>query len=247
MIKSILPDCVVSADVFADPPEPVLFPEEELAIIHADDKRRKEFSTARVCAHDALRKLGMRPSPVLPGLRGEPQWPPGVVGSITHCAGYRGAVLGISSKVMTIGIDAEPNEALVHGVLDAVSLPEERESLRKLAAHHPHVHWDRLLFSAKESVYKAWFPLTKRWLDFEDVMISIDPAHGNFSAWLRVTGPRVRGQRITAFSGRWVVDTGLILTAIVVPSLGRAGLARPSTHRSAGHGRNPRLNGTPTR
>ncbi|MEU8270038.1 4'-phosphopantetheinyl transferase superfamily protein [Sphaerisporangium sp. NPDC049002] len=247
MIKSILPDCVVAADVFTDAPEPALFPEEELAIIHADDKRRKEFGTARVCAHDALRKLGMRPSPVLPGLRGEPQWPPGVVGSITHCAGYRGAVLGISSKVTTIGIDAEPNEALVPGVLDAISLPEERESLRKLAARHPRVHWDRLLFSAKESVYKAWFPLTKRWLDFEDILINIDPVNGNFSAWLRVTGPRVRGQRITAFSGRWVAEAGLILTAIVVPSPGRSGPPRHGAQRPLGHGRLPQTSGAPVR
>ncbi|MFC4588509.1 4'-phosphopantetheinyl transferase family protein [Sphaerisporangium corydalis] len=238
MIKSILPDFVVAADLLTDPPDAALFPEEELAIIHADDKRRKEFSTARVCAHDALRKLGMRPSPVLPGLRGEPQWPPGVVGSITHCAGYRGAVVGVSSKVTTIGIDAEPNEPLVHGVLDAVSLPEERESLRRLAARHPRVHWDRMLFSAKESVYKAWFPLTKRWLDFEDVMISVDPANGSFSAWLRVTGPRVRGQRISAFGGRWMVDAGLILTAVIVPAPGRSGLSRQSTHPTP-HTRRP--------
>jgi 4'-phosphopantetheinyl transferase EntD len=247
MIKSILPDFVVAADVFADPPDPTLFPEEEMAISRADEKRRKEFSTARMCAHDALRKLGMRPSPVLPGLRGEPQWPSGVVGSITHCAGYRGVVLGVTSKVTTIGIDSEPNEPLLQGVLDAISLPEERESLRKLAGRHPRVHWDRLLFSAKESVYKAWFPLTKRWLDFEDVMINIDPEHGGFSAWLRVTGPRVRGQRITAFSGRWVADAGLILTAIVVPAPGRAGLPRPVTQRSPGHGRYPQPAGATIR
>lgn len=247
MIKSILPDCVVSADAFTDPPEPALFPEEELAIINADDRRRKEFSTARVCAHDALRKLGMRPSAVLPGLRGEPQWPPGVVGSITHCAGYRGVVLGISSKVTTIGIDAETNEPLLPGVLEAVSLPEERDSLKRLAARHARVHWDRLLFSAKESVYKAWFPLTKRWLDFEDVMINIDPGNGNFSAWLRVTGPRVRGQRITGFSGRWVAESGLILTAVVVPSPGRSGFSRPGAHRPAVHDRQQRAVHAPVR
>ncbi|WP_214416773.1 4'-phosphopantetheinyl transferase family protein [Sphaerisporangium fuscum] len=231
MIKTILPEFVVAVDVFTDPPETTLFPEEESAISHADEKRRQEFSTTRACAHDALRKLGMRPGPVLPGLRGEPQWPPGVVGSITHCAGYRGAVLGVSSKVTTIGIDAEPNDPLVHGVLDAISLPEERESLSRLAARHPRVHWDRLLFSAKESVYKAWFPLTKRWIDFEDILVNIDPSNGQFSAWLRVTGPRVRGQRLTAFSGRWMVDAGLILTAIVVPVPRRSAPVRPAAPR----------------
>ncbi|GII77088.1 4'-phosphopantetheinyl transferase [Sphaerisporangium rufum] len=226
MIGSILPDFVVGVDLLTDPPDPVLFPEEERAISRADERRRREFSTARVCAHDALRRLGMRPGPVVPGVRGEPQWPPGVVGSITHCAGYRGAVLGTSAKVTTIGIDAEPDEPLVPGVLEAVSLPEERDSLHRLAARHPRTAWDRVLFSAKESVYKAWFPLARRWIDFEDIMVNIDPRHGEFSAWLRVTGPRVHGRRITAFSGRWTAEAGLILTAIVVPAPGRAAQPR---------------------
>ncbi|GGL05570.1 4'-phosphopantetheinyl transferase [Sphaerisporangium melleum] len=234
MIKSILPDFVVAVDMFTDPPDPMLFPEEEQVIAHADERRRQEFGTARVCAHDALRKLGVRPGPVLPGLRGEPQWPTGVVGSITHCAGYRGAVVATASKVTAIGIDAEPNEPLVPGVLDAVSLPEERESLAKLAARHPRVQWDRMLFSAKESVFKAWFPLAKRWLDFQDILVNVDPAGGEFTAWLRVGGPRVRGQRITAFSGRWVSDAGLVLTAVVLPAPGRA-----ATSTGAGVRRSP--------
>ncbi|WP_248965191.1 4'-phosphopantetheinyl transferase family protein [Sphaerisporangium perillae] len=238
MIKSILPDFVAAADLLTDPPEPMLFPEEEQAIADADERRRQEFSTARVCAHDALRKLGVRPRPVLPGLRGEPQWPAGVVGSITHCAGYRGAVVAAVSKVSSIGIDAEPNEPLVNGVLDAISLPEERESLAKLTARHNRVHWDRMLFSAKESVYKAWFPMTRRWLDFQDILINVDPANGEFTAWLRIGGPRVRGLRITAFTGRWIVDVGLVLTAVVVPAPGRSG--RPGTMGpSAPHIRRP--------
>ncbi|MET8155297.1 4'-phosphopantetheinyl transferase superfamily protein [Sphaerisporangium sp. NPDC005289] len=240
MIKSILPDFVAAVDVFTDPPDPMLFPEEEQVVVHADDRRRQEFSTARVCAHDALRKLGVRPGPVLPGLRGEPQWPTGVVGSITHCAGYRGAVVAAASKVTAIGIDAEPNEPLVPGVLEAISLPEERESLAKLTARHPRVQWDRMLFSAKESVFKAWFPLAKRWLDFQDILINVDPANGEFTAWLRIGGPRVRGLRITVFSGRWVSDAGLVLTAVVLPAPGRAGSPRPgAVHRAPVQGRPP--------
>ncbi|MDP9841710.1 4'-phosphopantetheinyl transferase family protein [Streptosporangium lutulentum] len=217
MIESILPGCVVAADLFHDPLDATLFPEEEKVIEQAVEKRRREFTTARVCARAALGRLGLPATPVLPGLRGEPQWPKGVVGSITHCAGYRGAVLGTSSAVTAIGIDAEPNTPLANGVLEAVSLPEERTELRLLSAGHPQVSWDKMLFSAKESVYKAWFPLARRWLDFEDAVISFDPVAGAFSARLLVTGPKVDGRRLSVLSGRWLVDRGLIVTAIVIP------------------------------
>jgi 4'-phosphopantetheinyl transferase EntD len=53
-------------------------------------------------------------------------------------------------------------QARESGVLDRISLPDERAMLGDLAAPGP--RWDLLLFSAKESVYKAWFPLTGRWL-----------------------------------------------------------------------------------
>jgi 4'-phosphopantetheinyl transferase EntD len=216
MIEAILPAGTVAVDTFTTPPDATLFPEEELIIRNSVDKRRQEFTTARWCARQAMARLGRPPMPVLPGPRGEPQWPNGLVGSITHCAGYRGAVLAEATVITTVGIDAEPNQALSNGVLPAVSLPDERVRIDTLRREHPEVHWDRLLFSAKESVYKAWFPLTSRWLDFEDADVTIDPLAGTFQAQLMVTGPRLHGRKLTGFSGRWLVDNGLILTAIAV-------------------------------
>ncbi|WP_405140999.1 4'-phosphopantetheinyl transferase superfamily protein [Sphaerisporangium sp. NBC_01403] len=218
MIESILPPYVVSADLSEDPPEAGLFPEEEQVIENAVEKRRREFTTARLCARRAMSELGVPPAPVLPGARGEPRWPSGVVGSLTHCAGYRGAVLGRAADVTTIGIDAEPNDLLAEGVLEVISLPEERDHLRELSRRDRRVHWERLLFSAKESVYKAWFPLTGLWLDFEEARLEIDPERGAFQARLLVPGPHVNGSEVTGFSGRWLVRNGLILTAIVVPA-----------------------------
>ncbi|MEW9534549.1 4'-phosphopantetheinyl transferase [Microbispora sp. NPDC049125] len=218
MIEEILPANVVASDAFDDPAEARLFPEEEAAVGQAVEKRRKEFTTARFCARRAMTALGHPPTVVPSGQRGEPQWPSGIVGSITHCTGYRAAVLGQETKITTIGIDAEPNDALSNGVLDAVSLPAERAWVRELSRTHPQVSWDRLLFSAKESVYKAWFPIAKRWLDFEDALITADPRRGQFSARLLVTGPRMNGRALTGFTGRWMVRDGLILTAIVVSS-----------------------------
>ncbi|MBT2230371.1 4'-phosphopantetheinyl transferase [Nonomuraea sp. NEAU-A123] len=214
MIEQILPATVKAYDTFDDPPGTVLFPEEEQLIKRAVEKRRREFTTARLCARKAMEGLGVAPVPVLSGLRGEPLWPLGVIGSITHCAGYRAAALAQGAG--TIGIDGEPNEPLADGVVEAISLPQEREMLRRLAAGHPAVCWDRLLFSAKESVYKAWFPLAKRWLDFQDARISVDPVRHTFTAHLLILGPRWQGRRLGGFTGRWMTGNGLIVTAIAV-------------------------------
>jgi 4'-phosphopantetheinyl transferase EntD len=124
------------------------------------------------------------------------------------------------TDLVTVGVDAEPHEALPPEVLDTVTLPEERERLARLAAARPGIHWDRLLFSAKESVYKAWFPLTRRWLGFEEASIVFDPdprAPGSFDARLLVPGPVVDGVKLPGFTGRWLVRDGLLFTAIAFP------------------------------
>jgi 4'-phosphopantetheinyl transferase EntD len=216
MITEILPDGVVAEEAFGDLPEAELFPEEEAAVARAVPKRRGEFSTVRACARVALARLGIPPAPIVPGTRGAPQWPAGVVGSITHCDDYRACAVARESDVVTIGLDAEPHGTLPHGVLNLVSSAQERDGLARLSAAAPEVHWDRILFCAKESVYKAWFPLTHRWLNFEDAHVDIDPASGTFSARLLVKGPVVNGAVIDGFNGRWLVGNGLIATAIVV-------------------------------
>ncbi len=214
MIEEILPAKVEWAEAFTDSADVTLFPEEEALIAKAVDKRRREFTTARGCARCALDALGFAPVPILTGDKGAPQWPAGVVGSITHCAGYRAAAVARTGDLLTIGLDAEPDDVLPKGVLDAVSLPDERVRLRQLAATAGGPSWDRLLFSAKESVYKAWFPLARRWLGFEDADITINATDGTFEARLLVVGPDVEGAPLTGFSGRWLARDGLVLTAI---------------------------------
>jgi 4'-phosphopantetheinyl transferase EntD len=219
MIEKILPAQVACAEAFADPPDVALFPEEEALIARAVDKRRREFATARNCARSALAALGVPPAAIPAGEKGSPQWPAGFVGSITHCPGYRAAAVGRARDVLTIGLDAEPDQVLPDRVLDVISLPGERARLRDLTASAPGTSWDRLLFSAKESVYKAWFPLTRRWLGFEDADITVDPAEGTFEARLLVTAPVVGGSPLTGFAGRWLASDGLIVTAITLDAL----------------------------
>jgi enterobactin synthetase component D / holo-[acyl-carrier protein] synthase len=213
VIEEILPAAVASAETFTDPPHAALLPQEAAIVERASDKRRREFTAGRECARIALGKLGVAPAPILIGERGAPRWPQGIVGSITHCDGYRAAAVAYADDVAAIGLDAEPDDPLPRGVLDVISLPAERARLAALAGEWPAVCWDRLLFSAKESVYKAWFPLTGRWLGFEDADVTITPA-GAFTARLLA---EPQPPCTASFAGRWLASGGLILTAIAVP------------------------------
>jgi 4'-phosphopantetheinyl transferase EntD len=216
VIEEILRDGVVAVEAREDVADAVLFPQEERVVGGAVEKRRREFTTARMCARAALEKLGFPAVPIPTGERGEPLWPTGVVGSITHCAGYRACAVARASEILTVGIDAEPNDALPEGLIADIARPEELPSLRRLASELPEVHWDRLLFSAKESVYKAWFPLAKRWLGFEDAVIAFDPSLGTFKARLLVAGPSLSGGPLRELSGRWIAREGLLVTAVTL-------------------------------
>lgn len=139
-----------------------------------------------------------------------------MVGSITHCAGYRASAVAHLTDVAGIGLDAEPNAPLPDGVLERIAVAQERAWLPELAAAVPGVSWDRLLFCAKESVYKAWFPLTRRWLGFEQAVITVDPQAGAFTAELLEPAEALDGRRLAGFAGRWLARDGLVLTAITV-------------------------------
>lgn len=218
MIERLLPSWVRAVDTTSDASEDSLWPAERAVVSRAVPKRRIEFATVRACARSALAELGVPPAPILPGPRGAPGWPAGIVGSMTHCAGYRGAAVASDRCAASIGIDAEPHAPLPDGVLDAIARPEERSWLAELAASAPQVHWDRLLFSIKESVYKAWFPLTGSWLDFDEASVAVEPSAGAFTAVLQVPGPMLDGRELTTFTGRFSTSDTLVLTAITVPA-----------------------------
>ncbi|MCD2196284.1 4'-phosphopantetheinyl transferase superfamily protein [Actinomycetospora endophytica] len=217
LLSSVLPAPVVAVACVSDDDAGPLHPSEEPAVERAVESRRAEFTTGRSCARSALASLGAPVAAVPVGEKRAPVWPDGVVGSITHTRGFRGAAVAWRSVVRSVGIDAEAHDALPDGVLDAVSSESERAGLARLSAASPEVSWDRLLFSAKESVYKTWFPLTGRWLGFEEAELEPSP-DGTFLARLLVQGPVVDGAVVSSFSGRWAVEGGILVTAIALPA-----------------------------
>jgi 4'-phosphopantetheinyl transferase EntD len=216
MIDDILPAVAVAAESFGPPGERELFPAEEAVIATADPVRRREFAAGRAVARAALAGLHVPAGPVLPGRAGEPRWPDGVVGSITHCAGYRACAVTMAGELAAIGIDAEPCLALADGLLEEIAGTAEQARLAELNAASPGVPWDRVMFCAKEAVYKAWYQRTGQRPGLRSMTVHV-VAPGTFAA-------AVPPARLT---GRWLASSGLIVTAVSVPRWGYPQVSGP--------------------
>lgn len=177
--------------------------------------RRRDFTAGRVCARRAMAELGLPAVAVPSAANRAPVWPAGVVGAITHTAGYCAAAAAHATDVRSVGMDAEQHREINEGVRRLVLLPEEEESCARLPSD---IRWPIVLFSAKETVYKVWHPVVGTWLDFHDAHLDVDPDAGTFSA--RIAPARVDAARVadppTVISGRFVVADGLVRTAAVL-------------------------------
>ena len=145
-----------------------------------------------------------------PPVRGA-RWPEGVVGSLTHCEGFCAAAVAWGREVRSVGIDAERDEPLSERAAERITTAEERERLRALPAL-PSGDWAKLVFSAKEAFYKAYFPLARSFLGFRDVALHFDPQERSFEArLLRDDKPGPRRAR-----GRYALAPPHVLTAVAL-------------------------------
>lgn len=206
-----------------------LHPVEAEQIAGAVRSRRVDFAGARACAREGMSRLGVPPGPILRGGRGMPVWPQGVVGTLTHTEGLRAAAVAPADRVRSLGVDVEPHGPLADGVLESVALPDEVAWVRAARTGLGSVHWDTLLFTAKEATYKAWFPLTRRWLGFSDARITLVPdgddddktVTGSLRSQILVDPQAVDGGAdLLEFRGRWVVRDGYVASAIVLRPAG---------------------------
>jgi len=146
--------------------ETALLPEETPALASSVPKVRRASGAARIVARQLLKRLG-QPECALPrGSGGAPTWPAGVVGSLAHDTRVAVAAVGRCADVGAIGIDVEPAESLPPELLELVATPQERLRI------DDDPYQGRLLFVAKEAVYKAVYPLDQRFLDHHDVQIN---------------------------------------------------------------------------
>ncbi|MFG3014462.1 4'-phosphopantetheinyl transferase [Streptomyces cinerochromogenes] len=136
---------------------------------------------------------------------------------MTHCTGYHAAAVAPSDEVAAIGIDAEANRPLRYReMLGLITTAEERAWIAEMESAYPDVSWARLVFTAKESVFKAWFSLTRYRLGLGEIVVRVNPLSGEFHA--RTSTPHGNGgdafpNRLT---GRWTARDGLLVAALSI-------------------------------
>jgi 4'-phosphopantetheinyl transferase EntD len=193
-----------------------LLPEEAEGAKNARAERLLEFRAGRHCARKALARLGLRGAPVIKAEDRSPVWPPGFVGSITHTReagrGFCGAAVARAGAVRAVGVDAETDDVLEKKLWRRVLTRGEIEWISARPAEEQGF-LGKLVFSAKESVYKCQYTLSHEFLEFAEVELA-PPGDGTFTATLLVpAAPFEVGQ---ALSGRWVRRDGYVVTAVTL-------------------------------
>jgi 4'-phosphopantetheinyl transferase EntD len=194
--------------------------EEQEALGRAVPKRRQEFTAGRNCARQAMRLLGLptdlTEAPIGVGTHREPLFPPGVLGSITHCENFcAAAITRADDTLVGIGIDVEVRQPLEPGVAALVMQAQERPAWASAMGKQG----DSMAaaFSIKEAFFKAVFPLCRRYLDFNDVWLSPDSSGGTGRFSLSPIDPSlaacVEGLRIV---GRMAADDCHVYSAVTL-------------------------------
>ncbi len=164
-----------------------LHPLEEDALGEAiSEKRRLDFRLGRAAAKQSLDKIGFPvATPVLRGPHREPIWPVGVVGSIAHGSGYGVAAAAWQQDVPAIGVDIQRiEERYTDELIARFADPDEFDWVRSVPAKRT----ERAvkLFSAKESVFKALYPLGRVWFAFDVAHLTPSEDERSFVAAVRL-------------------------------------------------------------
>jgi 4'-phosphopantetheinyl transferase EntD len=198
LVARLLAPGIFGADM-DDAGQPLaLHPDEEIFVVKAAPKRRRDFVLGRTCARAALAGLGHSGAVIGMGEGGAPLWPVGIMGSITHTSGYAAALAADARLFSGIGVDAERVGGVTEELWPRLFDTAERDRLMGLDDASRAI-LATVIFSAKEACYKAW--TMKGALAFRDIHVA--PGEGGFTATR--SGETLRG--------RFVVEGDLVLTA----------------------------------
>lgn len=183
----------------------------------AVDDHRQYFEAGRQCAAAAVRALrgGPLATPVGRGAAGEPLWPEGLTGSITHKDGFVWAAVARTADALSLGIDAERriDDGCAGRISRVVALPQERDAGGSALAPALRI---ALLFSIKESVFKCLYPLVRRRFYYHALEVrDIDASDGTFrGVLLEPLSPEFDEGRV--IDGRLAIDRQRVYTSVVL-------------------------------
>lgn len=186
------------------------FPEEHELVETALEKRQAEFATARNLARQSMRDLGLAAGPILRGAKREPIWPEGTLGSMTHAEGCAVACVARRGVVRSLGIDVELSDRVGKGLYKKVFTEAELQYL----AHKEERHAG-LLFSAKEAVYKATFPLVGRFIGFQEAELTVDEARSRII--FRYVGEHAPNEIMEEAQCRYLFSGPYVLCLVTIP------------------------------
>lgn len=151
-----------------DGDETHLLPEEARSLPARQPAMRRASGAARWIAHRLLADIGCNDAAIPRALSGAPVWPDGMIGSLAHDDDMAVAAVAPVGHIVSLGIDIEPALALPDDILALVATPADRTDAadRHLAG--------RILFAAKEAVYKAVYPLDREILGYEDIAVDLN-------------------------------------------------------------------------
>lgn len=194
------PDIAVGLS-YVNTEDGLIDPEPE-AVAKAIPKRRAEFAAGRRAARMALDPLGHANTAIPQGKDRAPIWPEGLVGSLSHDAGLAIACAGSVDTQPGLGIDlAEAKDFPERLRPEILRTPTEKQQTGLEA---------RLNFSAKEAVFKAFYPSVGGYFGFAAVEVVPDMAASRYAVTLRQPlGPAPEGAR---FEGRFAIIEGRLIT-----------------------------------
>jgi len=184
--------------VIGDADEALLLPEEARSIPARQPAMRRASGAARWVAHRLLANIGISDVAIPRAPSGAPVWPEGTIGSLAHDDDMAVAAVAPVGDIVSLGIDVEPAQPLPDDIFAIVATGADRIGAadRRLAG--------RLLFAAKEAVYKAAYPLDREVLGYEDIAVDLDSGRATTKTGRKVSlaycvAPRVV---VLAFVGK---------------------------------------------
>ncbi|WP_340163211.1 4'-phosphopantetheinyl transferase family protein [Mesorhizobium sp. NZP2298] len=167
-----------------------LSPEEARSIPARRPAMRRASGAARWIAHRLLADIGIKNVAIPRAPSGAPVWPDGTIGSLAHDDDMAVAAVARIGQIVSLGIDVEPALPLPDDIFALVATGADRmgSAGQRLAG--------RLLFAAKEAVYKAVYPLDHQVLGYEDIAVDLKADRATTTTGRRVslvycTAPRV--------------------------------------------------------